>query len=128
MPNQPCSRIFRTKFCSCWSRRSGSASRAVNMNYRVVTSERWVELVAGRTHHVMIHRKMVGYASLTRDGILSAIFGRDRSRGMMRARTMFAIAAAIVNLVEAQAIDALAQQARSDLVDPIHRGYYKRSG
>ena len=54
------------------------------MNYRGVTSERWVELVAGRTHHATIHGKMVGYASLTpptlvfaRDGVLSsfAIFG-----------------------------------------------------
>jgi hypothetical protein len=47
---------------------------------------------------------------------------------MTRARTMFAIAAAIVILEGAQATDALAQQARPDLVDPVHRGYYKRSG
>src|SRR5207342_2316228 len=47
---------------------------------------------------------------------------------MTRARTMFAIAAAIVILESAQATGALAQQARPDLVDPVHRGYYKRSG
>src|SRR6266567_3793339 len=47
---------------------------------------------------------------------------------MTRARTMFAIAAAIVSLEGAQATDALAQQARPDLVDPVHRGYYKRTG
>ena len=45
---------------------------------------------------------------------------------MTRARTMFAIAAAIVILEGAT--DALAQQARPDLVDPVLRGYYKRSG
>jgi len=39
---------------------------------------------------------------------------------------MFAIAAAIVILEGAT--DALAQQARPDLVDPVLRGYYKRSG
>jgi hypothetical protein len=47
---------------------------------------------------------------------------------MRRARTMFAIAAAIVILESAKTTDALAQQARPDLVDPVHRGYYKRSG
>jgi hypothetical protein len=47
---------------------------------------------------------------------------------MTRARTMFAIAAAIVIFEGAQATDTLAQQARPDLVDPVHRGYYKRSG
>ena len=47
---------------------------------------------------------------------------------MMRARTMFAIAAAIVILEGAQATGVLAQQARPDLVDPVHRGYYKRTG
>jgi len=41
---------------------------------------------------------------------------------------MFAMAAAIVILEGAQATGALAQQARPDLVDPVHRGYYKRSG
>jgi hypothetical protein len=41
---------------------------------------------------------------------------------------MFAIVAAIAILEGTQAADALAQQARPDLVDPVHRGYYKRSG
>jgi hypothetical protein len=47
---------------------------------------------------------------------------------MTRARTTFAIAAAIVMSGLTQATDARAQQARLDLVDPVHRGYYKRSG
>ncbi|MBR1284544.1 hypothetical protein JQ597_21070 [Bradyrhizobium sp. AUGA SZCCT0177] len=41
---------------------------------------------------------------------------------------MFAMAGAIAMMGLAQATDALAQQARPDLVDPVHRGYYKRPG
>lgn len=47
---------------------------------------------------------------------------------MARAWTTFAIVAAILMLDGAQPSDALAQQARPDLVDPVHRGYYKRAG
>ena len=47
---------------------------------------------------------------------------------MTRARIIFAIAGAIAMSGLSQATDALAQQARPDLVDPVHRGYYKRSG
>lgn len=47
---------------------------------------------------------------------------------MTRARTTFAIAGAIAMLGLTQATDALAQQARPHLVDPIHGGHYVRSG
>lgn len=47
---------------------------------------------------------------------------------MTRARTMFAMAGAIAMMGLTQATGALAQQARQDLVDPVHRGYYKRTG
>ena len=45
---------------------------------------------------------------------------------MTRTRTTFATATAMLGI--ATMTDALAQQARPDLVDPVHRGYYKRSG
>lgn len=47
---------------------------------------------------------------------------------MTRARTMFAIAGAIAMLGLTPATDALAQKARQDLVDPVYRGRYLRSG
>ena len=47
---------------------------------------------------------------------------------MTRVRMMFAMAGAIAMSGLVQATDALAQQARPDLIDPVHRGYYKRSG
>jgi len=47
---------------------------------------------------------------------------------MTRARTMFAMAGAIGMVGLMQATEAPAQQARPDLVDPIHRGRYVRSG
>ncbi|MGY2905878.1 hypothetical protein [Bradyrhizobium sp. URHC0002] len=47
---------------------------------------------------------------------------------MTRVRTMFTMATAIAIMGIVATTDALAQQARPDLVDPVHRGYYKRSG
>jgi hypothetical protein len=41
---------------------------------------------------------------------------------MTRAGTMFATAGAIAMLALTQTTDTRAQQARPDLVDPIHRG------
>ena len=45
---------------------------------------------------------------------------------MARARATFATAIAVLGI--AATTGALAQQARPDLVNPVHRGYYKRSG
>jgi hypothetical protein len=42
---------------------------------------------------------------------------------MTRAQTMFAMAGAIAMLGLAQSTDTRAQQARPDLVDPVHRGH-----
>ena len=47
---------------------------------------------------------------------------------MTRARTMFAMAGAIAMMGLTPAADAIAQQSRPDLVDPIHRGRFVRSG